>query len=58
MGTWSKDATKFVVSVSYIPRAGSSYGCIPKPILAKLGDPKSIRYEIHGSKVTVSNANS
>lgn len=58
MGSWSKDATKFVVSVSFLAAAGSSYGCIPKPILAKLGNPKSIRYEIQGDKVTVSNANS
>lgn len=58
MGLWAKDATKFVVSVSFIKGAGSSYNCIPKPVLAKLGNPKTIRYEIDGDKITVSNANS
>lgn len=58
MGLWAKDATEFVVAVSFIAGAGSSYSCIPKPILTKLGNPKSIKYEIRGDKVTVSNASS
>lgn len=56
MVLWAKNATKFVVSVSFIPGAGSSYGCVPKPVLEKLGNPKAIRYEIKGDRVTVSNA--
>ena len=58
MTTWSKDATEFVVAVSFLPAAGSSYGCVPKPILAKLGNPKSIKYEIRGDMIVVSNADS
>ena len=58
MGLWAKDATEFVVSVSFTPSAGSSYGCVPKPVLAKLGNPKSIRYKIRGDTVIVSNADS
>ena len=58
MTSWSKDATEFAVSVSFIVGAGSSYGCVPKPILAKLGNPKAIRYKIQGGQVIVSNADS
>ena len=42
MGIWAKNKTEFVVSVSFIVGAGSSYGCVPKPILTKLGNPKKI----------------
>lgn len=56
MGLWAKNATKFVVSVSFIEGAGSSYSCIPKPVLAKLGNPKAVRYDIEGDRITVSNA--
>ena len=58
MTSWSKDATEFVVSVSFIVWAGSSYDCVPKPILAELGNPKAIKYEIQGDQVIVSNADS
>ena len=56
MGCWGKDKTEFVVSVSFVKGAGSSYGCIPKPVLAKLGNPKAVRYAIHGNQVIVSGA--
>ena len=56
MGGWSKGMTEFVVAVSYIKGAGSSYGCIPKPILEKLGNPKRIRYVIKDDQILVSNA--
>ena len=36
MGCWAEDATEFVVSVTFVRGAGSSYGCVPKPVLAKL----------------------
>ena len=58
MGIWARDATEFVVSVSFISGAGSSYGCVPKPVLAKLGNPKRIRYTIQNDRVLVSNADS
>ncbi len=56
MGVWARDATEFVVSVSFVTGAGSSYGCVPKPVLAKLGNPKRIRYTIQNDRVLVSNA--
>ncbi len=56
MGIWAKNATEFVVSVSFVTGAGSSYGCVPKPVLAKLGNPKRIRYTIQNDRVLVSNA--
>ena len=54
MGCWAEDATEFVVSVTFVRGAGSSYGCVPKPVLAKLGNPKALRYVIDGDQVTVS----
>ena len=56
MVSWAKDATEFVVSVSFIAGAGSSYGCIPKPVLAELGNPKKVKYAIKDGQVLVSNA--
>ena len=53
MGRWAEDATEFVVSVTFVKGAGSSYGCIPKPVLAKLGHPKALRYVIDGDRITV-----
>ena len=58
MGGWSKGATEFVVAVSFIKGAGSSYGCVPKPILARLGNPKRIRYTVKDDQILVSNADS
>ena len=58
MGIWARDATEFVVSVSFTAGAGSSYGCAPKPVLAKLGSPKKIRYAIQNDQILVSNADS
>ena len=54
MGCWAEGATEFVVSVSFVKGAGSSYGCVPKPVLAKLGNPDALRYVIDGDQVTVS----
>ena len=46
MVSCAKDATKFIVSVSFVAEVGSSYGCTPKPILAELGNPKKVEYTI------------
>ena len=51
MGHWPKDATEFVVAVTYYPHAGSSYANIPKPLLKMLGNPKTIRYTIHNDQI-------
>ena len=58
MGGWSKGATEFVVAVSFIKGTGSIYGCVPKPILARLGNPKRIRYTVKDDQILVSNADS
>ena len=58
MGIWARDATEFVVSVSFTAGAGSSYDCAPKPVLAKLGSPKKIRYTKQNDQILVSNADS
>lgn len=56
MSGWAKDAIEFVVPVSFVAGAGSSYGYTPKPILSKLGNPKRIRHTIKNGRVLVSNA--
>ena len=54
MRRWPKDATEFVVAVTYYPHAGSSYANIPKPLLARLGNPKTIRYTVQNDQIVVS----
>ena len=54
MTRWAKDATYFVVAVTFYPHANSSYGNIPKPILERLGNPKTIRYTIQKDQIVVS----
>ena len=54
MGHWPKDATEFVVAVTYYPHAGSSYANIPKPLLKMLGNPKTIRYTIQNDQILLS----
>ena len=39
-----------------ITGAECSYGCVSKPVLARLGNPKRIRYTIQNDRVLVSNA--
>ena len=56
MISWAKDATEFVVSVSPIARAGSSYGSMPNHILAKLDNPMKVKYTMKDGQVLVSNA--
>lgn len=45
MVSWAKDATEFIVSVSFMAGAGSSYGCISKYVLFKLSNSK-IKYSV------------
>lgn len=52
MPRWKKDATEFTVSVSYEEKRGyQSY--IPKPIMAKMGNPSSVKYVIKGKRIEV-----
>ena len=54
MGRWPKDATEFVVAVTFYPNAGSSYANVPKPLLEMLGNPKAIRYTVQKDQILVS----
>jgi len=54
MTRWKKDAKEFTVGISYDDTRGiQSY--IPKPIIEKLGEPESIKFEIkkNGSIIVV-----
>ena len=50
MPKWKKDATEFKVSVNYVDKRGYS-SSIPKPIMAALGEPSSIKFVLKGKKV-------
>jgi hypothetical protein len=54
---WSKDAKEFEVSVSYNDEKGSQVR-LPKPILAKLGNPERVRFVMKDGKVEVKAAKS
>ena len=54
MGRWPKDATEFVVAVTFYPNAGSSYANVPKPLLEMLGNPKAIRYTVQKDQILAS----
>jgi hypothetical protein len=49
MPKWKKDETEFNVSVTYHQHRGYQ-AYIPKPIMEMLGNPKSIKFIIKGSK--------
>ncbi len=52
MPRWKKDATEFVVSVSYEEKRGyQTY--VPKPIMEKMGNPKFIKYVVKGKQILV-----
>ena len=53
MGRWPRDATVFDVAVTPNIGRNSSSSRIPKPVLAKLGNPARIRFIIEGDTITV-----
>ena len=53
MPRWPVDAKEFSVSVTRNVRCDTSCTYVPKPILAKLGNPKRILFVIRGDKVLV-----
>ena len=55
---WAKDVIEFVVPLSFVTEAEGSYDCVPKLILAKLGNPKRIRCTIQNDRVLVCNVDS
>lgn len=49
---WKKDQMEFPVTVSsHETRGFQAY--IPKPLMEMLGNPKSIKFVIHGSEIHV-----
>ena len=54
MPKWKTDATEFVVSVNHGARHGSSSSYIPKPLLARLGNPNKLKFVIQGDKIVMS----
>lgn len=53
MPRWPKDATEFPVGVVPNVRLNTSYSYIPKPVLAKLGNPKGIKFVFRGNDIMV-----
>ena len=53
MTKWPADAREFRVSITHNVQRGTSYSYIPKPILAKLGNPEGLRFVIQGDKILV-----
>lgn len=53
MPKWSKDATRFTVSVTYHETRGAQV-YIPKPVIEdKLGKPNSLTFIVKGNKIEV-----
>ena len=53
MTRWKDGETEFVVSITHNTQRGTSYSYIPKPILAKLGNPAGLKFTIRGDKIFV-----
>ena len=53
MTIWPKDATEFVVSVIRNRQRDTSYSYIPKPVLAKLGNPEALMFVFRGGDTLV-----
>ena len=51
MPKWAANATEFKVSITHNVKRGTSYSYIPKPILAKLGNPEGLKFVIEGDKI-------
>lgn len=56
MTKWSPKATDSTVAVTTNAQAGTRYSNIPKPVLAKLGNPDRITFSIRGDAVVVGSA--
>ena len=51
MPKWAADAKEFRVSITHNVQRCTSYSYIPKPILAKLGNPKRLKFIIQGDDI-------
>ncbi|MDE2439050.1 MAG: hypothetical protein KGN01_06725 [Patescibacteria group bacterium] len=55
MPKWKKDATEFIVTVTYNDEKGSQV-TVPKPLLERLDHPDKIRFLIAGKTILVESA--
>lgn len=53
MTKWAANAKEFRVSITHNVKRCTSYSYIPKPILAKLGNPKGLKFVIQDDKILV-----
>lgn len=53
MTKWTADAKEFRVFITYNVQRLTSYGYIPKPILNKLGNSKTLKFIIEGDDILV-----
>ena len=53
MTKWAANAKEFRVSITHNVQRGTSYSYIPKPILAKLGNPKRLKFFIQDDNILV-----
>ena len=53
MTGWPKGATEFVVSITHNRQRGTSYSYIPKPVLARLGNPPGLKFVFSGDDILV-----
>ncbi len=53
MTKWAANAKEFRVSITHNVKRCTSYNYIPKPILAKLGNPKGLKFVIQDDKILV-----
>ncbi len=52
MPKWKTNATNFTVTVNYDEKRGSLIR-VPKPVLAKLGNPTKLTFVVKNSKIEI-----
>ena len=53
MPAWPKGCTEFTVSITHNRQRGTSYSYIPKPVLARLGNPSGLKFVFFGDDILV-----
>ena len=53
MPPWPKDAKEFTVSITHNGQRDTSYSYMPKPILARLGNPAGLKSIIRSEDIGV-----
>lgn len=49
---WKKDSKEFTVSINYNEKRGYQ-SSIPKPVIDMLGDPKALKFVVHGKTIKI-----